>query len=135
MEVDGVLALLGSVTPDASRYAAEVGIRDGAAYLHAVSLAHPTRWCVVSSPGDRWFSVEIDGGYSLDHFEEETSDIDAARLLHAYVDIALAYLDNGATLDRKRSLFPVARVATGSGAVELRRSLAANLRHLMRGRR
>lgn len=135
MDIDGARALLESLKPDAPRYVSEVGVKGDAAYLHVVGQAYPERWGVVSSPGDRWFSVEIDGGFSLDHFEEETSDIDAAALLQAYVEIALAYLDNGAKHDRKRSVFPVARVATGSGVVELRRSLAANLRHLMRGRR
>ena len=135
MTTESARRLLESSKPDAAGYVCEVGVRRDAAYLKVASEAHPERWAVVWTPGDRWFSVEIDGGFSLDHFEEDMNDSDVAALVQAYVSIALAYLDIGATLDRRRSVFPVARVSVESGTVELRRSLATNLRHFVRGLR
>lgn len=81
--------------------------------------------------------LEVDGGYCLDHFEEETSDDDARRLLRQYTSIGLDYLRQLPTTatPRSRNMRTVV-VKTGEGDVILRRSLSGNLHGLIRlGRR
>ncbi len=54
--------------------------RDRAAYIS---------W---SSRADRWFSLNIDGGYSVNHFEEDTPEAEVEALLKGYVEAAVAYV-------------------------------------------
>jgi hypothetical protein len=129
--------VLDSIRVEASDVVAEVSQRGDAAVLHLSTPGRPGRWAVVSTPGDRWFSLEVDGGYSLDHFEEETSDDDARRLLRLYTSIGLDYLRQAPTPARTSPLStPTVVVTTGTGDVVLRRSLSKSLQSLLRlGRR
>jgi hypothetical protein len=84
---------------------------------------------VVWAPGDRWFAVEIDGGYSLDHFEELTHDDEVHRTLSSYVDIAVAYVRSDAAPVRSgRFRAPRVTVVTDTGVFELRMSVLAGFK-------
>ena len=114
----------------------EVGLRGDAVYLRVAEPSREDDWAVISSPGDRWFSLEVAGGYSLDHFEEETSDRDARRILEEHGRVAHAYLRS------RPAPTPVGRcgrsaltVEAESGPVVLRKSLAGDVRDLLRWRR
>lgn len=125
------MAVLKSVRPESSEISSDFGQRGDAAYLRMWKVTQPERWAVVSSPGDRWFSLDVDGGFSLDYFEEDTPNDEVSRLLHRYVDLALQYLRDGATPYRTGKLgFPSLKMSTYEGAVVLRRSLVTNLKSL-----
>ncbi|MGN6239875.1 MAG: hypothetical protein ACTHNI_09025 [Cellulosimicrobium cellulans] len=111
-----------------------LGRRGDAAFLRLSDPSGEDCWAVVWSPGDRWFSIEIVGGYSLDHFEEETPDDEARHILDEYVGVALAYLRTRPVPTRRGRGRPTLTVQTGSGAVVLRRSLQADLAGLFRRR-
>jgi hypothetical protein len=111
-----------------------LGRRGDAAFLRLSDPSREDCWAVVWSPGDRWFSIEVVGGYSLDHFEEETPDHEVRRILNAYVGVALAYLRTRPMPTRRGRGGSTLTVQTGSGAVVLRRSLMADLAGLFRRR-
>lgn len=118
-------------------FVAESGQRGDAAFLRLSSPADPHRWAVVSSPGDRWFSIEVDGGFSLDHFEEGTRDEEVIQLLSQYMDIAVEYLRQLPTPIRGGLLrTPIVKVAVGSDDVVLHKSLSSGLKGIFmrRGR-
>ena len=110
----------------------ERGKRRDAAFLHLSVSDRPGRWAVVSSPGDRWFSLEVDGGFSLDHFEEDTPDADVVRILRNYATLGLQYLREfpDATSDGLLRA-SVIRISAGDGEAVLRRSVAGNLKSLI----
>lgn len=64
-------------------------MRDGAARARFV---RGERWAVVSTPGSRWFSVEVDTGHRTQLVDATSSKDESARLLAVYVDIAEAYV-------------------------------------------
>ncbi len=111
-----------------------LGRRGDAAFLRLSDPSREDCWAVVWSPGDRWFSIEVVGGYSLDHFEEETPDGEVRRILDEYVGVALAYLRTRPVAYRRARGGSTLTVQTGSGAVVLRRSLGAALAGLFRRR-
>lgn len=131
-----VEALLGSLRPNSDEVDSEVGIRNGAAYLHLKQTARPDRWAVIWSPGDRWFALDIDGGFSLNHFEEEMADDDAKRLLEKYVAIGLTYiLGDSIPTSTGRFRPRILRVSTEDGDIELTQSVGAALKEAMGLRR
>jgi len=73
-----------------------VGTKGYVAMLEVHGTGDNRRHAVVSTPGDMWFSLDVDGGFSLDHFEEETSRQDVRQLIERYYEIAIAYVMNGA---------------------------------------
>jgi hypothetical protein len=92
VDLPDAMELLDSLRPAAIGLSSEIGYRGGAAFLRMWQSSRPGRWAVIWTPGDRWFSLEVDGGYALDHFEEDTPDEGARQLLSKYVDVALAYV-------------------------------------------
>src|SRR6185437_11521899 len=80
-KASGVAALLTSLRPDVNGVLSELGTRRDFAYLRLSASTEPDRWAVVSTPGDRWFALEVDGGFSVLHFEEDTADVDVETLL------------------------------------------------------
>ena len=93
--------------------------------------SNPERFAVVNSPGDRWFSLDVDGGFSLDHFEEDTPDDDVAQIFRRYIDVGLEYLRQNPSPTRTRLLrLRVINVSSGEGDVVLRRSVAYHLKDL-----
>lgn len=133
MHLNAAMELLRSLRPDADDMLVEIGHRGDAAFLRIWQLARPSRWAVVSTPGDRWFAVEVDGGYSLNHFEEDTREEDVHRLLSTYVGVAMAYLRSDAAAVRvRRFRAPVLNVPNEEGQVELRMSMVAGFKAAMR---
>jgi hypothetical protein len=132
VKTEEALRVLERALPNWPEIESELGTRRDAAYLRVTNNAAPDRWAVVSSPGDRWFSLEIDGGFSLEYFEEDLPDEDVQRLLSRYASLAVVYLRDGATARRSR-LFrvPSLVVRTGDGDVVLRRSVAAEVKRLL----
>ncbi|MFD4958934.1 hypothetical protein [Microbacterium sp. NPDC058389] len=120
---------LGSLRPEASDLSSEIGDRRGAAFLRIWQTDRPGRWAVIFSPGDRWFSLEVDGGYSLDLFEEDTPEEEARQLLTKYVDVALAYVRGSMVAERTgRFRAPLVTVPTDAGSTTLRLSLFAGFK-------
>lgn len=133
MNTDDVESLFRSVSSATPRLKTEVGRRRGAAYLRISDETEPERWAVVWTPGDGWISIDVNGGFSLDHFDEDIEDDDLRAILSRYVEIGVAYLnagERGSTLTGRA--FPVLTVAMDGGSVELRRSLARDLRELFK---
>jgi hypothetical protein len=85
---------------------------------------------VVSTPGDRWFSLEIDGGFSSDHLEEETPDSEVMERLGVYVDLASDYVEKGAQVLSSSGLgrHSVRLTRTSGDEIVLRRSFGAQFR-------
>lgn len=125
--------MLTALAPAGKDQTVELGTRGDVAFLRLAAGARPGRWAVVSTPGDRWFSLEVDGGFSLDYFEEDTSHEDVRAIMARYVDYALRYLA-GTGVHSKCSLLgiPELELATESESVRLRRSLGAQIRTLAR---
>jgi hypothetical protein len=126
------VALLGLLRPEIEGVSADVGQRDDVAYLRIAKAGAPTTWAVVSSPGDRWFSLEVDGGLSFDYFEEGTPDEEARRLLERLVGCAVQYirLEPGPT-SPGRFGSPRIELAHPHGDVVLRLSLIGQLRRIL----
>ncbi|WP_415297624.1 hypothetical protein [Cellulosimicrobium sp. SJTW-1] len=127
------LALFEGEFGDLSR---DLGQKGDAAYLLVRDPQQPGRWAAIATPGDRWVSLEVAGGYSIDQFEQDVTDEDMRRTIKKYVQVALAYFRDSpaparARLTGRSSL----RVETESGDVVLRKSLADDLRDLLRRRR
>jgi len=134
VNTDGARQILASCHPWSNDTDRELGVRGDAAYLRIATQQAPSRWAVVWTPGDRWFSMEIDGGFSIDHFEEETTDEDAEGLIRQYVDFAETYVRDGAIDSRSRWLrVPRRLLLTGGAEVVLRRSLIGQLRSVLGG--
>lgn len=120
--------VLSELVPEGYRSCATFGVEGDAAFLRLASQSHPGRWAVVSTPGDRWFSFEVDGGFCLDHFEEDTSDADVKIRLARYVEYAIQYID-GYGVASKRGLLglPELELLTEEGPVRLRRSISRTI--------
>jgi hypothetical protein len=132
MNTDAVEGLLASLRPQATDITCELGRRADAGYLRLFKPTEPERWAVVSSPGDRWLSLDVDGDFSLDHFAEGMTDDEMSRGLHRYVELALLYLRGEVRQERSGKLrLQVLKIETTEGEVVLRRSVAANLRGLI----
>jgi hypothetical protein len=119
--------------PSVPGFTTEIGRRRDAAYLRMADESEQGRWAVVATPGDRWVFIEVNGGFSLDRFDEDIEDDELRALIAQFVEIGVAYLNgttSGGTLNGRA--FPVLTVATDRGSFELRRSLARDLRELFR---
>ncbi len=126
------LKVLSSLVPPDPGLLSEVGTRRDIAFVR-ISSPDTHRWAVVSSPGDRWFALEVNGGFSLDKFEEDTLDEDVRAYLTSYVGYALQYV-RGSNSTEKRNLLglPEVELTTAEGTVRLSRSLYRTLRDLTR---
>jgi hypothetical protein len=133
MRTAAALATLASLQPTDGDVSSELGQGDDVAYLRITSATSGSRWAVVSSPGDRWFSLDVDGGFSFDHFEEDTPDEDVRRVLKRLVGLAVQYVVREPTpLKSKVLRVPIIELPTEDGVVLLRRSLVGLLKHLFR---
>jgi hypothetical protein len=133
MRTADALANLASLQPTDGDLSSELSQKGDIAYLRVSSGAPGARWAVVSSPGDRWFSLDVDGGFSLDHLEEETPDEDARHILERLVGLAVLYIVREPTPTKSRIFrVPFIELPTEDGAVLLRKSLAGVLKNLFR---
>lgn len=133
VNTDDFEALLHRSVLDISGIAAEFGRRGDAAFVLFRRADDPDRWAVVSSPGSRWFSVEVDGGYSFDRFDEDVPDDEIENLVVRLIEIAQSSLTpDQVRLGRDHGFSPVVVVRTAHGTYELRRSIARNIKELFR---
>lgn len=136
MNTEEVVDLLSTLAPSDGRVICQVKSEKDVGYLRISDAADAGRSAVVSSPGDRWVSLDVDQGFSLDHFEEGIEESDLRSVLDRYVRIGFAYVVHGAT-PRRRGWLPVDELLVGleEGPVRLKRSLAGDFRHLLSRRR
>lgn len=114
----------------------DVEVRDDAVGLVMTATGRPRRKVVIVSPGDRWISLEVDGGFSLDHFEEAMDERDFRGVFEHHLQLADSYLRSGGRLVRGRVRgFDTLNVSVGSKEEALRRSLNRSLRILLVGDR
>lgn len=73
MRTSEALAVLASMRPEVDNIEIELGQRGNTAYLQVSSRKDPTRWAAVWTPGDAWFSLDVDGDFSYNYFEERHS--------------------------------------------------------------
>lgn len=136
MRTADVEALLSSFEFPQPGIVSELGIRADAAYLKLTSKADQTDYAVVWTPGDRWFSLDVAGGYSYDYFEEDTPDSEAADRIAQLVDAAVAYIDGRGSVTSSRLLrVPVIHIETDDGHFELRLSTFDAVKRALRIRK
>lgn len=129
------LAYLGELRVELADLPTEIGTRGDAAFLKLWSSTESERWAVVSSPGDRWFSLEVNGGFSLDYFEEETEESDARSLIRRNVALAQEYV-RGDTQPTDRPWRPsVLSLNLADDEYQLHRSLSYEIKRLIGLRR
>lgn len=75
---------------------------------------------VVHSPGDRWVSLQVPGGFSAIYFEEGMTSEDLLMWFERYLDAAIAYLNGHYVLHRSLRLrIPHVVIDTSPGPVRL----------------
>lgn len=93
MTPDGVRRILSAAQAEPTDIESTVTTtKSGTAYLRLDDSSG--RWAIVESPGDEWFALDVDGGFSLNHFEYETSDDETEQILRTYIDLAVAYMSH-----------------------------------------
>jgi hypothetical protein len=133
VNTDDATVLLKSLVLPAEGLNSELGVRRDAAYLKFSLDADPSDFAVVWTPGDRWFSLDVAGGFSYDPFEEDTSDADVAQLLERLLDAAIGYIQGRRSTTLSRLLkIPAVIVETDNGPIELRLSLTAAVKRALR---
>lgn len=113
------LVTLDAVVADYADLSPETGLVDGHAVLR---LSAGERWAVVSTPGTRWFSVQVDSGHRVRLDDATSTRAEAAMLLATYVAVGAAYVrgDVRARGDR--------RIVSANGrSISLTRPLGARL--------
>lgn len=91
---------------------------------------------VVYSPGDRWVSLDVPGGFSAIYLEEEISNIDLQIWLERYLDAGIAYLEGHFVVRHSQRLrIPHVVIETNAGPVRLDLGIKALIRSAVsRGR-
>jgi hypothetical protein len=116
-------------------FRSELGVDGDVSFLRLSNDAPDGRWAVINSPGDRWFSVDTDGGFSFIHVEEDSADDFVADLLEEYVAIGVAYLSGQSNVVRRGRFHVEVLVVNVDGkAYELQRSVVANIKAFFRRR-
>lgn len=84
-------------------YEAKVSVKNDWAGLEIVPPCSGDS-IVIYSPGDRWVSLQIPGGFSTIYFEEGMTSEDRLMWFERYVDAAIAYLNGHYVLHRSPRL-------------------------------
>ena len=133
MNLAEVANYLDSIPEPARGVSRKTGISRGAAYIKFSKLAAPTVYAVVSTPGDRWFSLDTYGGFAYDYFEEGIPDTEAIQLLEKLVQAARARVEGVGMMRASRYLgVPVLEIETDQGPVALHLPLLAAIKQLLR---
>ena len=110
----------------------EFGRRGDAAFLRLSNVQEPGRWAVLASPGSRWFALDVAGRFSLNRFDDDLADEEVRAILDDLLEVALAFIRSGGV---RRSVgrlkFPAVVVVVPDGERVLRRSLVADVKHLV----
>lgn len=99
--------ILDELLPTAPDIVAEVGIKNGEAYMvirarDESNVAHG--WTVIRTPGARWYSLELGEDHEHDVVDEEATTDEVCGYLRRYVEVATAYLRGDYELTRSRWL-------------------------------
>ncbi|WEK61564.1 MAG: hypothetical protein P0Y60_02020 [Candidatus Microbacterium colombiense] len=62
------------------------------------------RWALAQTPGERWFAVDTDQGFSWNRFDEDASASEINMYLDTLVDVARAYVEGRYSLARSPAL-------------------------------
>jgi hypothetical protein len=104
------------------------------AFMKMSSPTNPDSFAIVSTPGDRWFTLEVSGGFAHNEFSEFNDDQEVRQILERYVRGGLTYLAGGGSNAVSRVFrIPYVTVPTEEGQLRLGLSVPAELRHLFRG--
>lgn len=131
--LEEALEILHSLEPVDRALVCEAGTKRGRAYLR-VSSDIEQRWAVVNTPGDRWFALDVNGGFSLEQFVEGLDGAETRELLEAYVAWAQRYVLHGPSAVRTVMRSRRIELSDGRDTVELRKSTIAEIRDVFRRR-
>ena len=70
----------------------------------SVRMQRGQRTATVSTPGDWWFPVGVDGGFSTFELDREPSEDEIRVAMARYIAVARAYLESGG-VEVRRGLF------------------------------
>lgn len=132
METNSTLSLMQQVLRSRAGLESESGVRDGYAFAKVWLRNEPETFAAVWTPGDRWFSLSVEGGFSHDEFDEGSSDVEVESTVRRLFEAAFAYLDGDYNLVRSRLLrLPRIVVSTRQGPIELSLSLSQLFRRIL----
>jgi hypothetical protein len=133
MNADDADNLLKSLTPPSAGFVVQVGVKNGAAFWKIASKADPGDYAVVWTPGDRWFALDVRGGFSFTHFEEEATEENVSLLLLNLTQAARAYVEGRRQNFRSRLWkIPRIRVDSADKPIDLRLSPLAAVGRALR---
>jgi hypothetical protein len=130
------LAILTSLSSSISELASETGTRGEVAHLRVTKGNGKNYWAVVTTPGDRWFSLEVNGGYINTYFEEDTPLEEAKRRLERLTAAAVQYVTDEPSPTPYGALkMPAIILRDDEGPLILRKSLGDAVKSLYRRNR
>ena len=115
-----------------ARILADDGVRavwqkDNVAHVILESANDRRRFAVVSTPGDRWFEVAVNGEFGYIRFMEDVEPDEVERLLRTLVGIGKSYVEHGGTLVGARRFSPKLVVVSDGVDYELHRSVVSDV--------
>lgn len=94
------------------------------------------RTASVATPGSGWVSLELNDGFSREHFEDEISDDDLSNVVDVFIRLGMHYLDHGGViLPSVIRGFERMAIELPGNEVVLSRSLGRSLKLLFNGHR
>jgi hypothetical protein len=133
VDISDVSSLFASAVIPAGACDVDQGIGRGAAYFRVSSKRVPSDFAVIYTPGDRWFSLEVSGGFSFDYFEEEMPDDEARQLVEKLMRAAVAYIEGRSSVSTSRIFrIPTVQIDVEGGSLDLHLSLSATLKRIFR---
>lgn len=108
------------------------GMRHDAAFLK-IDDPGSGRYAVVWTPGNRWISLDFDGGFAWTRFDEEITPEELTQTLEDLFGVAVGYLTGTLSIGRRHSKLAgtVLIVEDGPMELELTRSLSYRIRQAM----
>lgn len=129
-------AILRRIQPPTPNIISEVRITDDMAGMHLSVQSNPERWCWVSTSGDNWIRLGVDGGYANLSFNDEASDGQVESALQDLVDLAVLYLTKPPKVTYfGRWRFPGIEVQGVRSSITLRRTVVEDWKNLLGGSR
>lgn len=130
-------ALLRDLAASTIEAKAEVGQSGQAphnyAFLRLTSPSDADKYAVISTPGDGWFQLEVNGGFLTGTTSDLTTDAEVRELLEPYVAGAIAYLDGRWSTGKSRLLkVPFIILKTDDGPIKLRGSVGQTLKQALK---
>ena len=135
MNVADTEALLAELSGSIDQARVEVGTMGDSphdyAYLKLISIADPNDYATISSPGDRWFTLAVPGGFAHNEFSEFNDNAEVRRILEQYVVAGSNYLEGLREKGESRFLHtPYVTVTTGDRQLKLQLGIRDEIKHL-----